>query len=267
MEEKALRKLRTLAIVVWGLFLVVAGPAGAVPASNPTMMDLSPSDYSVVPMTSSIEVQFNCPNYTTSPGGTKTYSSYFVHFATSPLRSLEGDFSPRYEVAVAPAFPVAGTTETCGAFFAEPLTTTPDTYYWFVERINCDAKYCAEFSPLSSFAIVKPIPPGGSGKQPKGSTAGVEYLNAYIGCEASKSAERFKTCTEFDTPTAFFESNQALRYKLCVRTPKGKNHCSTHQAAPYALAIDKIAGKELGRYKVTWSVEGKTITRYVRRVP
>lgn len=231
------------------------------------MVDLGPSNYSVIPMTSSIEVQFTCPNYTTGSGGTKTYSSYFVHFATSPLRGLEGDFSPQNEVSLASAFPVPGTIETCGAFFAEPFTTTPDTYYWFVERINCDARYCAEFSPLSSFAIIKPIPPGGSGKQPTGSTAGVEYLNAYIGCEASKSAEIFKTCTEFDTPTAFFESDQAVRYKLCVRTPKGKNHCASHQAAPYTLAIDKIAGKELGRYKVTWAVEGKTITRYVRRVP
>jgi hypothetical protein len=267
MGEGVTRTLCVMVTAAAAFLLVAPSPASAAPASNPTMIDLAPADYSVIPLTSSIEVQFTCPSYKTSYAGTKTYTSYFVHFGTSPLRTIEGDFSPRNEVGVAQAFPVPGTTETCGAFFAEPFTTTPDTYYWFVERINCDAQYCAEFSPLTSFAIVKPVPPGGSGKQPKGSTGGVRYLNAYIGCEANKNAERFNACTEFDTPTAFFESNQSVRYKLCVRTPKGKNHCSTHEAAPFALAITKINTNELGRYKVTWTAGGRTITRYVRMLP
>lgn len=259
-----MRRLFALSAVL-GVLLAAAAPAGAAPASNPSMLDLAPANYGVLTVGSGIELQFSCPNYNTTYSGAKNYTSYFVHVATNPLRSIEGDFSARNEVATLSAIPIPG-TEDCVAYLGEPITKTPDTYYWFAERINCDARYCAEFSPISAFSIVKPIPPGGSGKQPKGSMGGVPYRNVYVGCEANKEAESMSACTEFDTMTAFFESNLPVQYKLCVRSPKGKTHCSTREAAPYKLDIYKIPGRELGCYRVTWTVEGQTITRYLRRL-
>jgi hypothetical protein len=230
------------------------------------MIDLSPADEAIIPPTSSVEVQFTCPSYNTTYAGTKNWTSYWVHFSTSSLRSLEGDFVTRYEVGIARAFLIPGTAETCGAFLAEPYTQTPDTYWWFSERINCDAKYCAEFSPLSSFAIVTPIPPGGSGKQPKGSTGGVKYLNAYVGCGVTKETTVSNSCSSFDKMGAFFETNQAVKYKVCIRSPKGRTHCVRNQEAKAdTLYAIKITATEPGRYKVTWTVEGRVITRYLRR--
>jgi hypothetical protein len=251
-------------------FTALLSPASgsAAPASNPSMINISPADYAIIAPVSSIEVQFTCPSYKTTYAGTKNWTSYYAHFSTSPLRSIEGDFVTRNAVGISPAFLVPGTTETCGAFFAEPYTETPDTYYWFAERINCDAKYCAEFSPLTAFSIVKPVPPGGSGKQPKGSTGGVRYLNAYVGCGVKKETEISNSCSSFDKMGAFFESNQPVKYKVCIRTPKGKTHCENNQEAKAdTLYANKIAASEPGRYKVAWTVEGRTITRYIRRLP
>lgn len=246
--------------------LTLPASGRAAPAAHPAMNNISPADYSIIAPVSSIEVQFTCPSYNTTYAGTKDWSSYAVHFSTSPIRSIEGDFAPRNEIGIAQASLVPGTTATCRAFLAEPHTQTPDTYYWFAERINCDAKYCAEFSPLFAFSIVKPAPPGGSGKQPRGSTGGVRYLNAYIGCGVSKGTETSSSCSSFDRMGAFFESNQPVGYKVCIRTPKGKTRCRKKQAQANTLYVNKITARESGRYRVTWTVEGRTINRYVRRL-
>lgn len=245
--------------------LILPASGSAAPASHPDMNGIAPADYAIVAPVSSVEVQFTCPSYKTTYAGTKEWTSYAVHFSTSPLRSLEGDFSTRREVGFAQASQVPGTGN-CRAFLAEPFTQTPDTYYWFVERINCDAKHCAEFSPLYAFSIVKPAPPGGSGKQPRGSTGGVRYLNAYVGCGIGRGTERASACSRFRSMGAFFESNQPVRYKLCIKSPKGKTRCRNRQAQADRLYASKISGRELGRYKVTWTVEGRSITRYIRKL-
>lgn len=248
--------------------LISPASGSAAPASNPAMNNIAPADYAIIAPVSSVEVQFTCPSYKTTYAGTKDWTSYVVHFSTSPIRSIEGDFATQNEVGIAQAVLVPGTTGTCRAFLAEPYTQTPDTYYWFAERINCDAKYCAEFSPLFAFSIVKPVPPGGSGKQPRGSTGGVRYLNAYVGCGVNKGTVITNSCSQFDMMGAFFESNQSVRYEICIRIPKGKTHCRKNQQAQAdRLYATKITGREPGRYKVTWTIEDQAITRYIRRLP
>ena len=245
------------------VILLLPASGGAAPASNQEMHDLSPANYAILTPVSSVEVQFSCPSYGTTYAGIKDWTSYYVHFATSPIRSIEGDFSSRYEVGTERASLLPGTANTCRAFLAEPYTETPDTYYWFAERINCDANYCAQFSPLSSFSIVKPIPPGGSGKQPRGSTGGVKYVNTYVGCGIDKEVEPAKSCSRFDRMGAFFESNQPTRFKLCIGPPKGRSHCASRQAKADTLYVKRIAAREPGRYKVSWSFEGRTTTRNI----
>jgi hypothetical protein len=95
----------------------------------------------------------------------------------------------------------------------------------------------------------------------------VRYLNAYVGCGVKKGTEISNSCSSFDKMGAFFESNQTVKYKICIRTPKGKTHCTNKEAKADALYINKIAASEPGRYRVAWTVESRTLTRYIRRLP
>lgn len=237
-------------------------------AAGPPISNIAPADGAIIAPTTSIEVQFTCPSFSTTYAGVKNWTDYWVHFSTSPIRTASGEFSPTYEVAIEHAYLVSGTTETCRAFFAEPYTETPDTYYWMAERINCDVLTCAEFGPLGSFAIVAPTVPGGSGKQPAEAGVGAARLTAYTACGLSRHSRESTVCSRRQKIGAFFESSKALTYKVCIKVPGGQSVCANNQqAAANTLYVNKITSSVPGRYKVTWTAEGRRLVRHVRRLP
>lgn len=260
-----MRRFATLTYVFVALSLL--GSSGAA-AAEPPIVNLAPPDGTIYAPTSSVEVQFTCPPFETTYGGEKDWSSYWVSFATSPIRNSDGEFLPQYLVGLERAYPINASQDVCRGFLAEPYTQTPGTYYWMAERINCDADACREGGPIGSFSIVAPPPPGGTGKQPAGTpvNGGSPKLTAYVACGLSRGAKASSSCGRRQKMGAFFKSSKAVIYKVCVKFPTGRTICARKQRAEAGvLYVNKISGNIPGRHKVVWSSEGRTIVRYVYR--
>lgn len=260
-----MRRLATLTSALIALSLLA--PAGA-SAVEPPIVNLAPPNSTIYAPTTSVEVQFTCPPFQTTYSGEEDWLSYWVSFSTSPIRDAEGKFAPQYEIALERAFPINASQDVCRGFLTEPYTLTPGTYYWMAERINCDANHCREDGPLGSFSIVAPPPPGGTGKQPAGTIVkgGSPKFTAYIACGVGRSAKAASSCGRKQKIGAFFKSTKTVTYKVCVKFPNGRTICAKRQQAEGGvLYVNKITGSMPGRYKVTWSAEGRTIVRYVNR--
>lgn len=268
MEHVPFARLRRLATLTYALIaLALLGPSGA-SAAEPPIVNLAPPNSTIYAPTSSVEVQFTCPRFQTSYDGEKDWGSYWVSFSTSPIRDSEGKFAAQYEIALEHAFPINASQDVCRGFLTEPYTQTPGTYYWMAERINCDANHCREGGPLGSFSIVAPPPPGGTGKQPAGTSVkgGSPKFTAYVACGVGRNAKASSSCGKKQKIGAFFKSTKPVTYKVCVKFPDGKSICAKKQPAQAnVLYVNKITGNMPGRHKVTWSAEGRTIVRYVNR--
>ena len=105
-----------------------------------------------------VSVQFTCPRYTTSYMSTVDWSSYFVEFATRPDLGPDGTLATAYEVSFAGAFPTDAAETQCRSSLSGVVASTPGTYYWQVQRVDCDAPNCMVTGPVWHFSTQRSAP-------------------------------------------------------------------------------------------------------------
>ncbi|MBS1677029.1 MAG: hypothetical protein JST08_06560 [Actinobacteria bacterium] len=269
-------------LIVVGTFvgLVIPRVAGAITPSHPPIENISPPSGSTVERTtgSNVTVEFTCPRFTTGTYGEYGWSSYFVEVATNPAPNPEGEFATPFRVGSGVVFPTNVTEDHCKAELS--LSATSGILYWRAKRINCEViTSCDEFGPIWSFNLVTNplVVPTKPGSAPTNPTAPPEptppagasaRIAVWTGCGLSIRTSRSSICSIGTKMGAFIKASKEVSYDVCVRFPEGEHLCTNRPQ--YAEAgttyVNKITGDTLGRYVITWNVEGRKFTRYVRRV-
>lgn len=246
------------AAVLAALAIALVGASSA-SAAGPPITPLSPAPGATIVRASTTQplvVEFTCPVFESSYGS--IIDSYWASLSTSPATKLDGSLSNQIDFTQ--AVPVGP-----GRCAAE-LSTSPNgylagTYYWQAERINCDAISCVETSPVTSVVLADPPPPA-----PVPKPGGAGSVTAYIACGLTRNARRASVCPTGSKVGAFFKASGPTSYSICVRYPGGKSLCAkTQKAEGGVLYVNKITSNRVGRYKVTWTFEGRRVVRFYRK--
>ena len=86
----------------------------------------------------------------------------------------------------------------------------------------------------------------------------------YITCGPPRHHDR--VCVDGDAPSAVFRAfrHASVRYRLCVRNPDGRHRCRgerTGSRGERDLVHVPFTSGGLGRYVVTWKIQGKVVDR------
>jgi hypothetical protein len=243
--------------------LVLAMTSSVATAAGPPIVNLSPANGTTYTTGPASYVEFTCPRFTTSYSSEVTASSYYVTFATSPELNPNGELASPFVVGFTGAYPINAAEDLCRAEISGTIMSRPGTYYWRVQRINCDITNCREYGPIWGFNLVSPPPPpppsGGGNTGPK------LRLTGYVGCGLSRNARAMSRCNRTHVG-AFFKSSQAVRYSVCVKFPNGRNLCARNQEAEAGvLYVNKITAGAKGLYWVTWNANGRRVVRSFTR--
>ena len=255
---------------VIGLTLFVAAAfigAAQSSASGPPIENLSPASGSVLPYGTNLNpgpLRFTCPTLT-EPGAVLPVSpmDYSVRVATSPEPGPNGLLAVAYTVAIGNGAPTNAQETECRDS-QTPQVLPPGTYYWQVSRSYFEQGLHELTGPVWSFTVQAApeppaIPPRAEGR------AG---YSAYIACGLGRQAPQAFTCPRRSKIGAFFRSPTDVLYTICVRFPTGRSLCLAQQeGAAGTLYVNKITSSLPGKYKVTWMLPGRRITRYFRRPP
>jgi hypothetical protein len=215
-------------VAVIGLVGALFG-AGAASGFGPPIENLSPADGTLFERATRtnqvVRVESTCPEFDTTYTGTKNWTSYYVEFATSPELGPDGTLATAFTVNLDSAFPTNAAETTCRAESGNAIASTRGTYYWQVQRVNCDAFECTETGPVWSFTIAapesRPTTGGRTGRRP----------TAFIACGLTPRAPRRATCRRPSKVGAFFRSPVDTRYTVCVTYPTGRRLCARRQFA------------------------------------
>ncbi|MGE0068557.1 MAG: hypothetical protein AB7T48_14530 [Solirubrobacterales bacterium] len=254
--------------LVASALIAVIGVSTAL-AAGPPIVNLSPvvgTTFEVSAPNQAIQVAFSCPSFETSYKSKITWTNYSVVVATSPELNPKGELATPFRVDLRGARPTNALEDQCVADISTiGIYGRPGTYYWQVHRINCDAPECREFGPVWSFNTANPPPPpppGGGGQ------GGGARVTVYTACGLGAGARPSNFCGVNRPAGAFFRSSKDVRYKVCVKFPDRRSQlCARNQfAAAGTLYVNRITGAIKGRYRVSWTVQGRTYTRFLRKL-
>ncbi len=243
-----------------GIWPRVIGIAGAVwllqfaghAVAEPPIENLAPPNGANIESApnapASVPVEFTCAPYSDF---TTVSQQQFVKFATSPELGPDGTLAQAFTIHVDyQVEPVDAQQTRCRAVL--PQAPPGQTFYWQVIRVE------ATFVPGPVWGFNMAFPSKLSRKKVK----------VYVACGLTKRARRAKRCPHKATVGAFFRSTVDTHYTICVRFPSHKTLCATNQAATGGtLYVNKVASRRPGKYRVTWFVDGRRITRYFWRRP
>lgn len=99
-------------------------------------------------------------------------------------------------------------------------------------------------------------------------TAGAAAFEHYVACGLSAKARPSHSCPKKGKMAAFFKSaNADVLYTVCVKFPSGKSLCARSQEAEQGvLQVNEFFSKELGKLRVTWFVQGKSVGSFLIQV-
>jgi hypothetical protein len=97
-------------------------------------------------------------------------------------------------------------------------------------------------------------------------SAGARAYRAFVGC-AGGLPEPDHSCSIGDAPAAYFKSlRRGVRYKACIRNPAGRSRCRSARVARRTYGWLYVARGSVGRYRVTWFVDGRRVARWHYRM-
>lgn len=92
-------------------------------------------------------------------------------------------------------------------------------------------------------------------------------LSAYVACGLSKQAPPARECPHNSKVGAFLSANRDVSYTICVTFPMRKRLCAQAQEARAGVPdVIKVTTHVVGLHKVVWTVEGRRLVRYFRRL-
>jgi hypothetical protein len=93
-------------------------------------------------------------------------------------------------------------------------------------------------------------------------------LRAYVACGLSKQAAPARECPHNKSKVgAFLRANREVSYSICVTYPTQKRLCAHAQEAEAGVPdLVTVTTDLVGLHKVVWTVEGRRLVRYFRRL-
>jgi len=97
-------------------------------------------------------------------------------------------------------------------------------------------------------------------------SAEARAYRAFVGCGAGLP-EPDHSCSIGDAPAAYFKSlRRGVRYKACIRNPAGRVRCRRARVTRRKYGSLYVARDSVGRYRVTWFVNGRRVARWHYRM-